>query len=210
MADPIRRDNFSGGANNRVRANALPPGFFREAVNLDPLQDGQLALRAGYEKVYTGVAVRGALALGSNVLMADGTSLIEFNQTTNTSRVLRTIAGAGPFVGAVFNHELFFCTGNESLRYDGAAVRTWGVPVPALPATPTVVAGGSLLAGVYKFVATFIDAAGDEGGASTAGRLSLPLMAAGLRSPCLIHQQVGARCFTPASTTALRCTGRRS
>lgn len=169
MADPVRRDNFVRGSNNRARAGAMPEGYVRELINLDPLPGGELALRTGYTQVYASTAVRGALALRDKLLIADGTDLVEFDTASNSSRVLRAIAGAGAFVGAEFNGELFFCTANECLRYDGANVRPWGVSTPAYQPPPAVSAGGALRAAAYKYATTFVDASGHEGGASTPG-----------------------------------------
>jgi len=160
----IKLDNFAGGAHNCNTADRLPEGFFRHAVNLDPVGGGKLQLRAGYSKALDGTAVRGALALGDKVLLADGADLVEFDTRTNSSRVLRSIAGAGDFAGAVHNGELYFCTANESLRYDGSQVRRWGVPtMPAQPAA-VVAAGGAIIAGTFAFAATFVDESGLEGG----------------------------------------------
>lgn len=164
MAGNIKRDNWAGGAHNRNSADRLPETFYRHAVNLDPVGGGKLQLRAGYSKVYPGTKVRGALDFGDNILLADGPNLVEFNTRTNSSRVLRAIAAAGDFAGCVYNNELFFCTANESLRYDGNTVRAWGVPT--MPAQPAVVVsgGGAIGAGTFAFAATFIDQYGLEGG----------------------------------------------
>jgi hypothetical protein len=156
--------DWSKGSNNLAPKDRLPVGFVRHAVNLDPLPGGRLALRAGYEQIYVGTAVRGVLSLGRNLLVADGTSLVEVNSDTGASRVLRTIAGAGSFSGDVFNEVLYFSTANECLEYDGTNVRTWGVAdvlnQPALAAT----AAGGLIAGYYQVAMTYTDADGREGG----------------------------------------------
>lgn len=159
-----KRSNWSRGANNIASKDRLPEAFVRHAVNLDPLPGGRLALRAGYEQVYVGGAVRGVLALGNNLLIADGTELVEVNSDTGASRVLRTIAGAGSFSGAVLNEVLYLSTANECLEYDGLNVRVWGVAdvlnQPAIAATTP----GGLIAGYYQVAMTFTDADGREGG----------------------------------------------
>jgi hypothetical protein len=156
--------DWSKGANNLSPKDRLPEGFVRHAVNLDPLPGGRLALRAGYEQIYAGTAVRGVLALGRKLLVADGTSLVEVDSDTGASRVLRTIAGAGSFSGDVLNDTLYFSTANECLEYDGLNVRVWGVAdvlnQPAIAAT----APGGLIAGYYQVAMTFTDADGREGG----------------------------------------------
>lgn len=174
MVDPVRRSNFSRGANNRVARGRLPEGFYRESVNLDPLTGGGMALRAGYDLIYEGDAVRGVLGIGSYLLIADGTELVEFDTDTNSSRTLRTIVGSGLFAGTVWNDELFFCTATECLRYRAGTVREWGVRSPGLQPTPTLAAGGAIRAGAYKFATTFVNAYGEESGASTADAFVVP------------------------------------
>lgn len=165
MVEPVTKRDFSKGSNNRAHASALPPGFTRESLNFDHPPGGQLALRAGYEEAYAGTAVHGVLALGHRLLIADGAALIELDTNTNSTRALRAIPAVGGLAGAVLNGELFFCTADEALRYDGSTVREWGVPVPPPIAQPTVAATGALLRGAYQYTATFINAQGEEGGA---------------------------------------------
>jgi len=168
MADMPKRGDFSRGANNRYPRGRIPEGFFREAVNLNPLNGGAMSLRAGYERRYEGAEVRGVLSLGETLLIADGTDLVAFDTRTNASQVLRTIPG-GAFAGCVHNNELFFCAGHETLRYrPGAGVRAWGVPAVTAQPAVAVQAGGALRAGAYKFAATWVSADGEEGGTTRA------------------------------------------
>lgn len=162
-------NNWSRGANNRVTANRIAPGFFVDAVNLDPNVGGTLTLRPGQEHVYVGNEVHGALVLGNKILVAAGTDLVEYDTATDSSRVLRTIAGAGGLCGDELGGRLYFCTANESLLYDGSEVKEWGVQTLASPPVATVNSVGSLPAGVYSYAITFTDADGREGGASDLG-----------------------------------------
>jgi len=163
---PDGSTSWPKGANNVAPRDRLPDGFFRVATNVDPMPAGTLSLRAGYEKVYNGTDVRGVLALGDKVLIADGTSLVEYNAVTNSSRVVRTIAGAGRFVGEVMDEVLYFCTENECLEYDGTTVRPWGVPDGSNSFGVTAGTGGGLQAGHYQMAVTYTDAWGREGGAA--------------------------------------------
>jgi len=156
--------DWGKGANNVASKDRLPTGFVRHAVNLDPLPGGRLALRAGYERIYTGAEVRGVLSLGRNLLVADGTSLVEVNSDTGASRVLRSIAGAGVFVGDVLNGALYFSTANECLQYDGSEVIPWGVPDVLYQPAVSAGAGGGLTEGYYQVAVTHTDAWGREGG----------------------------------------------
>lgn len=158
--------DWSKGANNQHSGDRLPGQYMRGAINLDPLPSGKLAMRSGYSKVVAGINMRGALALGDLILLADGADLALFDTRTSSVEILRSIVDAGPFAGTVHNNELFFCTASESLRFDGATVRTWGVPTPSLPPLPAIGVGGALLAGQYLFSITHVNAEGEEGGAA--------------------------------------------
>ncbi|MFI8608499.1 hypothetical protein ACIGFL_09260 [Pseudomonas sp. NPDC077649] len=159
-----RREGWPAGANNIAPRDRLPEGAVRDSVNLDPNVGGTFTLRARARQIYQGLDVRGMLELGDRLLVADGTSLVEIDTRTDTSRVLRSIAGDGAFAGDELNGELFFCTANECLRYDGQVVRRWGVLDPGAQPPVAVVGGGSLRAGAYKFAMTYIDERGVEGG----------------------------------------------
>lgn len=163
MAD-IKLDNWAQGANNIAPADRLPDGFVRSAVNVDPTPGGKLMIRAGFERVYQGTAPRAVLGLGTKLLIADGTDLVEFDTATFSSRVLRSIAGAGHMVGDEHNGRLHFSTVNECLEYDGADVRPWGVPDVLNQPPISAAVGGSLLPGYYNVAVTFTDAWGREGG----------------------------------------------
>lgn len=155
--------DWANGISNRTPRDRQPAGTARSLVNLDPLQGGNLALRSDATKVLSGSNVRGVLALGRKLLVADGANLVEYSPDTNTSRVLRTIAASGPFVGDTVNDRLYFCTTDEALEYDGTDVRPWGVPdVTYQP--PVAAAAGGLLPGVYKVAVTYTDQWGREGG----------------------------------------------
>lgn len=176
--EAIRRDNWSAGANNVAPRDRLPESSARELVNLDPLPGGRLALRAGYQKRLTANAARGLLALGRKVLLADGTDLIEYDTNTNSTRVIRTIAGAGQLVGAVLNDRLYFCTANEALEYDGQQVRPWGVPDVIQQPVVSSGAGGTLLEGGYQVAMTLTDRWGREGGTGSPAVISVPAFGA--------------------------------
>lgn len=156
--------DWAKGSNNLAQKDRLPEGYVRSAVNLDPTVGGTLAARVGYEQVYSGTDVRGVLSLGNKLLVADGTSLVEVDTATGSSRVLRTIAGVGAFCGDVLNERLYFCTANECLVYDGQTVSPWGATdVTGQPAV-AVVAGGGLIEGYYRVAMTYTNAQGLEGG----------------------------------------------
>jgi len=159
-----REDRWPGGIDNRSHRGRVAEGHVVDAVNLLPTTDGALVLRPGYRQVYAGTAVRGALAVGHVVLIADGDKLVEYNTRTGGHRQLRTIDLVGAFAGAVLNDELFFSTETETLRYKAGVVRTWGVPTAQEARVETTTGGASSRPGLYRVATTLVNEFGEEGG----------------------------------------------
>ena len=168
----MQQAGWAKGINNKANWRDIPDGFVRDTVNLDPLESGSMALRPGFDARYAGSAVRGALAVGSHVLVADGTALLVHDTLANSTTTLATIAGAGLFAGAVLNEELFFCTENETLRYRAGVLRPWGVPTVTAQPVPSITSG-ALLPGVYQLAMTLVDAYGDEGATTQAVNIAV-------------------------------------
>lgn len=167
MTEFVRRDGWPEGIDNRSNWKDVPLNRVRDAVNVDALASGSMALRGGFEQVSAGTEIRGVVACGQYVIMADGVDLKAYNTQTNTTETIAAIAGAGRFAGDVLNEELFFCTENQTLRFKDGVLRAWGVPTPAMQPVPTVVAGG-LQPGTYQCAITYLDTHGDEGGTKRA------------------------------------------
>lgn len=160
-----RQDQWSQGANNIATADRVPPGFYREAVNLDPSVGGDLSLRAGFTRVAEGNEVRGAAAVNGRVVMADLNTLVAFDTRTNSqSQIADLVAGSGPFAAAVLNSQLYISTPLDSLRTDGVTVKPWAIPEPAF--NVEVVDGGALPPGNYKVAVTAVGYDGEESSSS--------------------------------------------
>jgi hypothetical protein len=172
VSDFQKRDNWVG-IDNRAHAKSVPKGFLRDAVNVDPLGGGVLGLRTGYTLRAAATSARGALTVKNQILYVDGTDLVAFDVDTDSTQVLAQVAGAGRLVGTVWNDELFFCTENETLRYDGNTLRRWGVPTVYQQPLPQVTSGG-LAAGMYLFACTFTDDRGDQGATVNPVLMSIP------------------------------------
>lgn len=157
--------NWENGVNNLAPANRLPEGFVRDLLNLDPVS-GNLVMRIGYEQVAAGTSCRAVMTLGDRVLYVDGTSLFEYDSSTNSTKLLRTIAGAGPVANCVHNNELFISTANETLRYDGVTIREWGVV--DVRRQPDVVVSNAAENGRRLYAMTYTNEYGEEGGTTIA------------------------------------------
>ena len=167
------RDGWPNGINNKAQERNLPPGTVRDSVNVDPLNSGGYAVRASPDKRYEATNMRGCLAVGNVLLIADGESLVHYDTQTDSAQVIRSIAGSGLFVGDVLNEELFFCTENENLRFHAGSLRRWGVQDVLNQPVPSIVTG-SLRPGVYQLAMTWFDGR-DEGG--TAGAIQIEVAA---------------------------------
>ena len=154
--------NWAGGINNRAPSNRIPEGFARDIMNFDP--GSLLRSRVGYEKKIATANARAIAALGERVIYVDGTELTELDTLTNATRVLGTVAGAGPVGFAVHNDELFISTVNETLRYDGQ-LREWGVQDVAIQ--PAVSVANSTK-GRRLYAMTYVNQYGEEGGTGSA------------------------------------------
>lgn len=159
-----REDRWPGGIDNRSNRARLTAGCVADAVNVMPTPDGSLVLRPRARLAYAGTAVRGALAVGHVVLLADGDKLIEYDTRTGSFRQLKTIDIVGQFAGAVLNDELFFSTATEVLRYKGGTVRRWGVPTADEAGVTTVLGPAPSQPGRYKVATTLTNEFGEEGG----------------------------------------------
>lgn len=162
MAENVRTNNWPGGIDNRSPANRLSEGFVRDMVNLDP--GATLSSRVGYEKVVSTTACRAIMSFGRKILFVDGNELREMDG--QSSRLLRTIAGAGPVASCVHNSELFISTENETLRYDGQTLREWGVPDVKNNPAPAITDQKD---GRRRFAMTYVNQYGEEGGTTVPG-----------------------------------------
>lgn len=161
--DPITDRGWERGIDNRSSDRALPKGFVRDAVNVDPTPGGGFALRTGFTRVAESSDARGCLALGDKILYIDGDSLMVYAESSGAWSTLAPANGARTLVGDVSNGELFFCMGGLALRYDGEKLAPWGTPTVVVQPSVTVVSGG-FQAGDYQLAMTLVDAEGREGG----------------------------------------------
>lgn len=172
MLDRVRQDTWKAGISNRSDWRKTPEDALRDAVNVNVSRDGSLSLRSGFERVYAGASVRGALAIGSHVLIADGNQLVAMDTATDTAVTIATIAGGGRLSGCTHNDELFFCTENEVLRYHAGKLRRWGVPTVTAQPLPSLISGG-LLPGTYQLAMTWLSDNGEEGGTTSAVQIAV-------------------------------------
>jgi hypothetical protein len=74
---------------------------------------------------------------GDKLVVADGTTLRQYDVTQNVLSTLATIPGYGELAGCEHNGEAFFSVAGLQYRYDGTTLRRWGVQAPVTRQTVT-------------------------------------------------------------------------
>lgn len=160
MSRPTRTENWAGGANNIAKPDRLPGGHVRQLVNLDASADGALSLRAGFEQVFEGDNVRGAGLAGDKILIVDDNGLTAFDARTGASAPVGGTIGPGPLACVTHNQQLYMTTPAQTWRYDGDALKQWGIAEPAV--SFDVIPGP--LTGQVKVAVTALGDDGEESG----------------------------------------------
>lgn len=157
---PTRFDNWSRGANNISPPDRLPKNHVRQLVNLNATAEGTLELRAGFEKVLTGNNVRAVGRAGRTILIVDSDGLRAYDPLSNSAEAVAGAIGPGKIASVEHNRELFLSTPAQTWRYDGKALKPWGVLEPGVSFS---VQPGPFT-GVVKIAVTALGEDGEESG----------------------------------------------
>lgn len=157
----IRTDNWAKGANNLAKPERLPEGFVRHLSNVDPMPDGQLELRAGYECVLQAADCRLGVALGERIVYVDGSDIGCYSISSDSAQVIGAISAAGEVAGVAYNGQVYLNTERESVRTDGVTVKSWAINSPGFAVERIA---GSLAAGIYKVAVTALGDDDEESG----------------------------------------------
>lgn len=164
-SDVVTYRTFTG-LRNDVTPERFDSGDLAVARNVDIDKTGRLARRAGYTSQVPGAAHSlWSNPQGSLCLFCQGTSLYQLNADYSTT-LLKTLTCALPVSYVQAADRVYFSNGVDTGVLDSGAVRSWGLPVPALP---TVALGtGQMPAGRYQLTMTWLRADMQESGASLA------------------------------------------
>lgn len=169
--DVVSYGSFAG-VRNDVSSERFGPADLDACDNVDIDNTGKLQRRAGYTK-------RNAVATHS--LWSDGEALGFCVQGTTLKKIALDYALTTVRSGltadfrmayAKINGNVYFSNARETGVYTPSGARSWGLPVPPLPAVS--VGYGGLKAGEYQFVLTYVRTDGQESGAGVAGRVTIP------------------------------------
>lgn len=164
MTAPTTQIQAFRGLNNVTDPVRLKAGWLTRADNIDISDTGRITRRAGRTLAKTG-SFSGAYTTDdhSRFFVVDGGDLQQVHADLSATTLYADV-GTAPVSWAEVNHEVYFSTGGVKgvIGVDNV-VRPWVWPVPSAPALAAT--SGSLPAGLYQVVCTFILADGRETGA---------------------------------------------
>jgi hypothetical protein len=165
------------GMNNLAADHALPKGSkedpraaVRNAVNADIDNAGKWRLREGMVKRYSSIAMKDGFScsLGNFAVELGILKRIDTSTWTGTA-LMRGITG-DTFAFHEFNGSVFFSDGTKTAKITDGAVTGWGMNNPPAPVVYT--GTGIFGAGLYMCALTYVDALGNESGASDISRIT--------------------------------------
>jgi hypothetical protein len=157
----------------QVNGQPAPPERVQVAVDLDIDSDGAVSTRPGTVAVHTTTVPVGLWTVGGRSLWQSAGTLYEGSTARVTGLSQRVVLGE-------HGGSLFGTDGSKHFVLSGDAMIPWGLPVPEITVTAIP---GMLAAGRYLVQASFVDAAGNEGGVSDLAAVDL----ADGQSLCVIH-----------------------
>lgn len=163
---------FPAGANNIALETSIPGRSFRKGVNVDVYDDGKIARRQGYEKIFDAVEPRSLYGFGQRGFFAVEGDLYACEATTDvlgaptlTDPVLlfSELDPATELTYTIIEPDLFVSDGRQNLRIaPDNFVTPWSVPALDFPLL-TVTDGGSLAGGRYLVAIAAKAMSGEEG-----------------------------------------------
>lgn len=157
----LKHESWARGANNLAKPERLPEGFVRELINVDPMPNGQLELRARSTRLLPADDFRLGIALGERVIYVDGANVGIFSIGSGSAQVIGTVSPAGSLAGVAYNGQVYLNTERDSVRIDGATVKPWAIDNPGFSVERIA---GPLPAGIYKVAVTALGDDGEESG----------------------------------------------
>ena len=160
------------GLRNDVNPERFDAGDLAVASNVNLDKSGSLSRRDGYTSQVAGAAHSlWSNPQGSLCLFCQGTALYQLNADYSTTP-LRTLTCDLPVSYVQAADRVYFSNGVDTGVLDAGAVRSWGLPVPALPAVS--LGTGMMPAGRYQLTMTWLRADMQESGAGLAMVIDVP------------------------------------
>lgn len=159
------------GLRNNVDPESFSPEDLVTALNVDIDDAGGISRRKGFSSPVVAGVDRALFAAGS-VCLGVGSNALKLIQPDWSTTTLRSgLAASRPLSYAAVGNRVFWSNGVETGCVQDGVSRTWGLEVPAAPEAAAV--SGTLRAGTYQYVITYLREDGQESGASKAGTITL-------------------------------------
>ena len=165
MSDPVKFGSFKG-MDNIHQPYELPRDTLRRAVNVDITDAGKVRRRKGATLAMSITSAHSLWSDGINGYFVQNNQLLKFNPNGTTTLMGAFLAGLNPTsFCATPGGEIYITCKTASAVIRAGVMNAWGLEVPIVP--PTLIAStGTLDAGTYFAVVTYLRADGRESGAS--------------------------------------------
>ena len=166
---------FTGLRNDRPPERFMPTDLV-SATNVDIDNSGMPARRAGLTQIdsvprhsaWSDVAQTQMFAVETNT-----GHLVSFDNNFVSTTLRGMSSKTLPVSYSKANDRVYYSTEQDTGIIENGVSRSWGLPVPPLPGIVSVGAG-SMPAGTYQFVLTYMRTDGQESGAGLAGVVAIP------------------------------------
>ena len=160
------------GLRNDVDPERFDAPDLAYAVNCDLDKSGRLARRSGYASVLAGASHSLWSWDDTIALFMQGSTLYRLNPDYSKTALAIGLTSGLRMSYWRANSRVYFSNGIQTGIWENGTIRSWGLPVPALPGCSLTV--GSMPAGTYQYVATYFRSDGQESGAGVAGSIAVP------------------------------------
>lgn len=159
------------GIRNNIGSEGFDLGDLETGLNQDIDDALEISRRKGFSAPVVAGVDRSLWARGGVCLGVGSNALKLINRDFSTATLRTGLTANRELSYDVMGDRVFYANGAEMGVVQNGQHRTWGLTPPTLPlATAT---GGTLLAGNYQFVATYVRNDGQESGAGRAGVITL-------------------------------------
>jgi hypothetical protein len=159
------------GLRNTVPAERFEEGDLEAATNVDLDDTGGIGRRSGYALTVAGAGPHSLWGDGETALFVRDGSLYLLKEDYSAEAIRSGLSDLPVSYWKVADR-IYYSNGVQNGVVQNGRSRSWGLPVPAIPAATETV--GYLIAGRYQYAITFVREDGQESGASFSGTIDLP------------------------------------
>ncbi len=152
---------FGKGINNKARAESMPEGFARSAINVDVDNAGNVRNRPGFTQLYAG----NCHSIWGRYFVEGGD--LKYLNTDNTATTIKSGVGDEPLSYTSIASRIYFSNGVNSGSIVDGKYQAWGVARPPFQPTASARSSGDMHEGEYRTAITWLRN-GEESGTGAA------------------------------------------